>query len=158
MLSFMVALFEIFLVLAGATSAPLSATPETVESRAVLPGEKLSKDRYVRYYLRTTIKSDADLPFTTSDSFALPAPRQVWLGVYVQTPSVWTTAPPRVRVVERREQFPEFFHGGCQVVNIVADASTGVTLASWCNIDDGPPVNGTPPALPTYFAPNSPFR
>lgn len=158
MVSAMVALFASCLVLAGATSAPLSATAGRVEARAVLPGEKLSKDRYVRYYLRTTITSDADLPFTTSGSFTLPAPRKVWLGIYVQTPSIWTTSPPGVRVVERREQFPEFVHGGCQVVNMVADADTGATLASWCNVDDGPPVNGRPRAIPTYFAPNSPFR
>lgn len=158
MLSFMLPLFAIFLGLMGATATPLSVTSETVDARAVLPTETLSKDRYVRYYLRATIKSDADLPFTTSGSFTLPAARQVWLGLYVETPSIWTTSAPDVRVLERREQFPEFVHGGCQVVNIIADADTGATLASWCNIEEGPPVSGKPPALPTYFAPDTPFR
>jgi hypothetical protein len=63
-----------------------------------------------------------------------------------------------MHVVARRKQFPEFVHGGCAVVNIIADAETGETLGSWCNIDDGAPVNGMPTRLPSYFPARSPIR
>jgi hypothetical protein len=154
----MVPLLAMILALAGPTSGATPATAEIADARAVLPDQRLRKDQYVRYYLRATIRSDADVPFTTSGSFSLAAPRTVWLGVYVRTPSLWTSAPAGMRVVARRKQFPEFVHGGCAVVNIVADVETGETLGSWCNIDDGPPVNGMPTSLPAYLPVHSPLR
>jgi hypothetical protein len=145
------------LVLMAAACASGTVTPETVDARAVLP-DGLNKKDYVRHYLQMTVASDEDLPFTTSHSFALSEPRVVWVGAYARTPSVWTDSAPGVQVVERREQFPEFVHGGCDVVNVVSDAFTGETLASWCNVDDGPPVNGLPRALPIYLPAQSPLR
>jgi hypothetical protein len=154
----MVPLFSMMLALAGPAPAWIRPTPEIADARAVLPDSRLSKEQYARYYLRAAIRTDEDLPFTTSGSFNLGAPRTVWLGVYVRTPSLWTNEPAGMRVVAKREQFPEFVHGGCAVVNIVADADTGETLGSWCNIDDGSPVNGAPSPLPTYFPAHSPLR
>jgi hypothetical protein len=154
----MVPLLAMILALVVPASAGTPATSEIADARAMLPDPRLSKDQYVRYYLRATIRSDEDLPFTTSGSFSLAAPRAVWLGVYVRTPSIWTNAPAGIHVVATPSQFPEFVHGGCAVVNIVADAETGETLGSWCNIDDGPPLNGMPTPLPSYFPVHSPLR
>ena len=154
----MAKLSAIALALTVTACAPNALTPEIVDARVVLPDRRLNKSDYVRHYLLTTITSDADLPFTTLHSFTLPEPRVVWVGAYARTPSVWTTSPADLHVVERREQFPEFVHGGCEAVNIVADAYTGETLGSWCNVDDGPPVGGMPRRLPFYLPPHSPLR
>src|SRR5688572_25513809 len=154
----MAPLLAMILALASPASAGIPSTPELADVRAVLPDQRLSKHQYVRYYLRATIKSDEDLPFTTAGSFSLAAPREVWLGVFVRTPSLWTNAPAAVHAVASRKQFPELVHGGCAVVNVVADAETGETLGSWCNVDDGPPVKGMPAPLPTYFPVHSPLR
>ena len=151
------ALLAMIMALAGPPSAG-TASSEIADARAVLPDQGLSKDQYVRYYMRTTISSDEDLPFTTSLSFSLAAPRAVWLGVYVRSPSIWTRAPAGMQVVVRREHFPEYVHGGCEVVNIVADAETGETLGSWCNIDDGPTTWGRLTQVPSYFPVHSPLR
>jgi len=153
----MVKLSACVLVLMVAACAPTTVTPETVDARAVLPGD-LDRRHYVRHYLLTTVASDEDLPFTTTHSFVLPEPRRVWVGAYARTPGFWTGTAPGIRVVERREEFPEFVHGGCGVVNVVADAYTGETLASWCNVDGGPPENGMPHRTPTYIPDGSPFR
>ena len=154
----MAPLLAMILALFAPLSVEAPVTAQIADARAVLPDQRLMKDQYVRYWLRATISSDEDLPFTTSGSFNLATPRMVWLSVYVRTPSIWTSAPAGLRVVDRRQQFPEFVHGGCGVVNIVADANTGETLGSWCNIDDRVPVNGVPTPLPAYFPPNSPLR
>lgn len=148
-------LLAIALVLNAPTS--VGATAEVVDSRSVLPELHIRKDQYVRYFMRATIRSDEDLPFTTSGTFSLGAPRDVWLGVFVRTPSIWTKAPAGMHVVTRRDQFPEFVHGGCSVVNLVADASTGQTLGSWCNVVGGP-VHGRPATIPTFFPDRSPLR
>lgn len=145
------------LALAIAACAPSDATLQIVDARAVLPDGLLKRD-YVRHYLRLTITDDTDLPFTTSHDFTLPAPRLVWAGVYVRAPGVWTASPARIEVVEQRERLPEVFHGGCDVVNIVADARTGETLGSWCNVDDRETVDGTPRRVPSYIPPHSPLR
>jgi len=150
--------FAMILALVAPATAETYTPAENADARAVLPDPGLSKEHYARYYLRAVIRTDDDLPFTTSGSFTLRAPRTVWLGEYVRTPSSWTTEPAGVRVVGKREQFPEFVHGGCSVVNIVSDAETGVTLGSWCNIDDSSPAGGAPTLLPTYFPPQSPLR
>lgn len=154
----MAPLLAIVLALADPASAGARATAEVSDTRAVLPDRRLRKDQYVRYFMRATIRNDEDLPFTTSGSFTLAAPLDVWLGVYVRTPSPWTRAPAGMHVVAQPERFPEFVHGGCLVVNLVADANTGETLGSWCNADGGPPVNGAPTSLPTYFPAHSPIR
>lgn len=145
------------LVLMAAACAPGTVTPETVDARAVLPAG-LDQSHYDRHYLLTTITSDEDLPFTTSPSFVLSEPRLVWVGAYARTPSVWTDATPEVQVVERRDQFPEFVHGGCEVVNVVSDAFTGETLASWCNVDHSPSVDVMPQKSRFYLPAHSPFQ
>jgi hypothetical protein len=154
----MILLLAMIMVLVAPAMAGTYGTAENADARAVLPDPRLNKEQYARYYLRAVIRTDDDLPFTTSGSFTLSVARPVWLGVYVRTPSLWTNAPAGMRVVGMREQFPEFVHGGCSVVNIVSDAETGVTLGSWCNIDDGAPTDGAPTPLPTYFPPQSPLR
>lgn len=151
-------LLAMMLTLGTPASAGGPTSAEVADARAVMPDRHLSKDQYVRYWMRATIRSDEDLPFTTSGSFSLAVSRAVWLGVYVRTPSLWTSAPAGMNVVSRREQFPEFVHGGCAVVNVVADADTGETLGSWCNIDDGSLVQDMPTPLPTYFPSQSPLR
>lgn len=154
----MAPVFAMILALFAPAPASMLATPEIVDARAVLPDHRLSKEQYARYYLRAVIRTDEDLPFTTTSPFSLRAPRTVWVGVYVRTHSLWTNEPAGIHVVATREQFPEFVHGGCGVVNIVADADTGETLGSWCNIDDSSPVNGALTPLPTYFPAHSPLR
>jgi hypothetical protein len=153
----MAPLLAMILALLGPTPAEARATPEIADARAVLPDQNLSRKQYIRYYMLATVSSDEDLPFTTSGSFNLGAPRTVWLGVYVRTPSLWTRAPAGMHVVAERKQFPEFVHGGCAIVNIIADSTTGETLGSWCNMDSGAPT-GAPTPLPTYFPAHSPLR
>lgn len=131
---------------------------ETVDARVHLPDARLKKEDYVRYYLLTTITSDADLPLSTLYSFSLTAPRDVWVAVYARTPSIWTTAPAGMHIVEQPQDFPQFVHGGCEAVNVVADASTGETLGSWCNVDDRPSIDGMPRRLPTYIPDGSPLQ
>lgn len=144
--------------LALAACAPNSMPAETVDARVFLPDARVKKGDYVRYYLLATITSDADLPFTTSHSFLLPAPRDVWVAVYARTPSVWTTAPAGMHIVQKRQDFPEFVHGGCDAVNVVVDAHTGQTLGSWCNVDDRENFDGIPRRIPTYIPDGSPLR
>lgn len=146
------------LIWALAACAPYPVPAETVDARVRLPDAGLRKDDYVRYYLRATITSDTDLPFSTSHSFLISAPRDVWVAVYARTPSIWTAAPAGIYTVERRQDFPEFVHGGCETVNVVADAHTGETLGSWCNVDDRESVDGLPRRVPTYIPDGSPLR
>lgn len=146
------------LILALAACAPHPVPAATVDARVRLPEERLKKDDYVRYYLRARIASDTDLPFSTSHSFLLPAPRDVWVAVYVRTPGIWTAAPAGMHIVERRQDFPEFVHGGCEAVNVVVDAHTGETLGSWCNVDDRQSFDGLPRPIPTYIPDGSPLR
>lgn len=77
------------LIWALAACAPYPVPAEAVDAGVHLPDAQLKKDDYVRYYMRATITSDADLPFSTSHSFLLPAPRDVWVAVYARTPSIW---------------------------------------------------------------------
>lgn len=146
------------LIWALAACAQYPVPAEAVDARFHLPDAGLKKDDYVRYYLRATITSDADLPFSTSHSFLLPEPREVWVAVYARTPSVWTTAPAGMHIVEKRQDFPEFVHGGCDAVNVVVDAHTGKTLGSWCNVDDRENFDGMPRRIPSYIPDGSPLR
>lgn len=145
-------------VLAVAACAPNTVTPEIVDARAILPATGLNKGDYVRYYMLTTVANDEDLPFTTSHSFVLQEHREVWVAVYARTPSIWTAAPAGMQIVKRREDFPEFVHGGCDAVNVVVDAQTGETLGSWCNVDDRQNFDGIPRRIPTYIPDGSPLR
>jgi hypothetical protein len=127
------------------------------DARAILPATGLKKTDFVRHYMLMTVRDGDEFPFTTSGAPPkLDAPRKVWVAVFVRTPSVWTSAPAGVHLVRERGQFPEYVHGGCQVVNLIADAATGKTLSSWCNIDDGAPGD-RPTPIPHFSADNSPF-
>ena len=152
----MVKLLVLVLVLMVGACAPRPLTAELVDDRVVLPSQDINKSVYVRHYLLMIIVSDEDLPFTTSHSFMLSAPREVWVGVYAQTGSFWTSAPAGLEIVSRREDFPEFVHGGCEIVNVVADAHTGETLGSWCNVDNRSEDGPTRP-IPYYIPAHSPL-
>lgn len=154
----MAKLSALALVLLVAACAPKPISAELADERVVLPDERLNKSDYVRHYLLTTIMSDTDLPVSTSHSFLLPVSRQVWVGIFARTPSVWTTAPAGMAIVERRQDFPEFVHGGCDAVNVVVDAHTGETLGSWCNVDNRQSLNGIPRRIPIYIPDGSPLR
>lgn len=154
----MVKLFALTLVLLVAACAPNPVTAEFADERVVLPAEGLNKSDYVRYYLLATITSDTDLPVSTSHSLLLPEPREVWVGVFARTPSIWTTAPAGMQIVDRREAFPQFVHGGCDALNVVVDAHTGDTLGSWCNVDDRQSLDGIPRRIPIYVPEGSPLR
>jgi len=146
------------LIWALAACAPYPVPAETVDAHVHLPDAGLNKDDYARYYLRATITGDTDLPFTTSHSFQIPAPRDVWVAVYARTLSIWTDGPAGIHIVERRQEFPEFVHGGCEIVNVVADAHTGETLGSWCNVDDRESADGSPLRVPNFIPDGSPLR
>jgi hypothetical protein len=148
---------------AGATALQVDAAPvravsaDRVDARAVLPGEASPKAAYVRYYQLKTIRDDNDTPFTTSSGFRLAHARRVWLAIFVLPIQVAPGEVPGIHVVSRATEIPQPVHGGCVAVNLIAEAATGETLASWCNITDGPPVNGMPPPLPVYLPNGSPF-
>lgn len=132
-----------------------------VDDLAVLPDGAMAKSGYARFYALIELKTDEDLPFTTSHTFTLDTPRQVWVGVFTDDVEI-TANTPRIPLpssgatrIEELEDFPRIFHGGCHVVNLVADAQTGETLASWCNVDDRP--SASPFRIPYYFAENSPL-
>lgn len=137
------------------------STPEPpvakVDAQAILPAADLKKTDFVRYYMLTTVRDGDELPFTTSGAPPkLDAPRTVWVAVFVRTPSVWTSAPAGIHLVRGRDRFPEYVHGGCEVVNLIADAHTGRTLSSWCNVDLGV-SSDRPTPIPHFSAENSPF-
>lgn len=122
-----------------------------MDTRAVLPQGAAAKDRYVRRYLLTNVMIGDDTRyFTTQTDFAFDVPRQVWIGVYSLEGSLNERGRPGMHVVSKPDDMPEFVHGGCDTVNLVADADTGETLASWCNIDDRPAPNGMPRPLPEF--------
>ncbi|MBO9708170.1 MAG: hypothetical protein J7521_08155 [Caulobacter sp.] len=140
----------------AACSAPEPPVAQ-VDAQAILPAADLRKADFIRHYMLMTVRNGDELPFTTSgEPPKLDAPRRVWVAVFVRTPSVWTSAPAGIHLVRGRDQFPEYVHGGCQVVNLIADARTGRTLSSWCNVDLG--VSGDKPTpIPHFSTENSPF-
>ena len=153
-----IAALTVLALLGGTACSEAVATARSVDDHAILPASAGSKSNFRRAYMLMTARDLDDLPFTTGGGpERLTTPRKVWVGVFVRTPSVWTSAPRGIQIVAQRDQFPQYVHGGCAVVNLVADASSGETLSSWCNIDDGA-TSGGPAAIPSYFAKGSPFR
>lgn len=155
--------FSLLAILALAlTACQQQPMHQKVDDLAVLPDGAVAKSKYARFYTLIDLKSDEDLPFTTSHTFTLDAPRQVWVGMFTDDVDI-TANTPRVPLpssgatrIEAIEDFPKIFHGGCHVINLVADTKTGQTLASWCNVDDRP--SASPFRVPYYFAENSPLR
>lgn len=145
------------LVACSPSPPPPPPSVEQVDARAVLPDARLRKADYVRHYRLVTIRNTDELPFTTSGSpIKLDKPLKVWVAVYAK-PGVWTDTPAGLHVVPTGAPFPEYVHGGCQAVNLIADAATGETLSSWCNIGDSQPGDHLMP-IPHFNAEGSPFR
>lgn len=88
--------------------------------------------------------------FTTQGMFAFMGPRRAWVAVYTLPGEADEAARPGVVTLSRDERLPMVFHGGCAVVNLVADPDDGATLASWCNVDTRPTADGSPRALPSF--------
>ena len=98
---------------------------------------------YIRYYSIVTPKTEDDLPFTTLiEPPQVPWGTPVVLGVFVQrgTGDLWgIKGEPRAIIAPDAKKLPNLVHGGCSVVNVVADPHTEQTLGSWCNVDDRSP-------------------
>lgn len=142
----------------AACSAPPPRPPsvEQIDDRAVLPDPGLRKADYVRHYKLITIRDGDELPFTTSGApTKLDKPLKVWVAVYAK-PGVWTDTPAGLHVVPAGAPLPEYVHGGCEAVNLIADAATGETLSSWCNVDTSQPGDQLTP-IPHFTAKGSPF-
>lgn len=149
------ALFVAWCGVTGPAAAQAAVSAKFVDSHAVLPPGAAPKQSYSRYYLFGVVRSADDLPFTTIGPVNLHHPRAVWMAVFARFRG---PGHGHLQVVTNTAAMPQVVHGGCLAVNLVADAKTGVTLASWCNISEGPPVNGMPPRLPEYHRKGSPFR
>lgn len=133
--------------------APASPAVSVVDARAVLPDGALPKERYVRRYSLREVRIGDDTPyFTTQGVYAHLGPRRVWVAIYTLRGDGGEQHRPGLIVRSKDEAMPEVFHGGCAVVNLVADPDDGQTLASWCNVDDRPTLDGLPRPLPHYIA------
>ena len=96
------------------------------------------------------ISADEDAPyFTPQGVFQFFEPRRFWVAVYTLRGDEDEKHPPGLVVLSKDEEMPMVFHGGCTVVNLIADPDDGQTLASWCNIDDRPTADGSPRRLST---------
>lgn len=132
--------------------APASPPVWAVEAKAVLPDGALSKERYVRRYSLREVRVGDDTPyFTTQGEFGFVAPRRVWVAVYTLPGDLDEKQRSGLIVMSEGDAMPMVFHGGCAVVNLVADPDDGKTLASWCNVDYRPTEDGSPRAVPTYI-------
>lgn len=108
-------------------------TALAVDSRAILPKGAPSKRNFVRFYLLESARTDDDAPFTQDLGFRFRRRREVWFAIFIKTPSIFTRETAGVRVVSSVQDFPRHDHTGCTIINLIADAKTGRTLASWCN-------------------------
>jgi hypothetical protein len=132
--------------------APASPPVSVVDARAVLPDGALPKERYIRRYsLREVLIGDDTPYFTTQGEFGFVAPRRVWVAVYTLPGHLDEKHRPGLIVMSEEEAMPMAVHGGCMVVNLVADPDDGQTFASWCNVDDRPTADGSPRAVPTFI-------
>ncbi len=127
---------------------------EAADRMAVIPPEAGPKQTYDRYYILGAVLGSDDLPFTTAGTVKLRRPMFVWMAVFERRPA---GSDGGIHILRSRSEMPQVVHGGCRAVNLVADARTGETLSSWCNISEGPEVNGFPPRLPYYHRSGSPF-
>ena len=132
--------------------APASPPVSAVDAKAVLPDGALPKEQYVRRYSLREVRVGDDTPyFTTEGEFGFVAPRRVWVAVYTFPGDLDEKQRPGLIVISEDDAMPMVFHGGCAVVNLVADPDDGKTLASWCNVDDRPTADGSPRAVPTFI-------
>lgn len=131
--------------------APASPPVSVVDAQAVLPDGAFPRERYLRRYSLRDVRIGDDTPyFTTQGVFAHVGPRRVWVAVYTLAGDGGYEPQPGRLVLAEDEAMPMVFHGGCTVVNLVADPDDGRTLASWCNADYRPAANGSPRALPSF--------
>lgn len=140
---------------AGVLAACAPRTPQTLQERfpeldakVVMPLSAPPKAQYVRYYAEMTIQGVDDLPFTTMVDVPLGGVSRVIVGVF-EAPG-WAKDRPGVRVVRSQRELPYLVHGGCDAVNVVIDAASEETIASWCNIEYGPPGTGNA-AIPVFI-------
>jgi hypothetical protein len=132
--------------------APASPPVSAVDAKAVLPDGALPKERYVRRYSLREVRLGDDTPyFTTQREFGFVAPRRVWVAVYTFPGDLDENQRPGLVVMSEDDAMPMVFHGGCAVVNLVADPDDGKTLASWCNVDDRPTADGSLKQVPTFI-------
>lgn len=132
--------------------APASPPVSVVDAQAVLPDGALPKERYLRRYSLREVRIGDDTPyFTTQGAFAFVGPRRVWVAVYTLAGDGDERTQPGRVVLSGGEAMPMVFHGGCAVVNLVADPDDGQTLASWCNVDFRPTTDGSPRSVPTFI-------
>lgn len=131
--------------------APASPPVSVVDAQAILPDGALPKEQYVRRYSPREVRIGDDTPyFTTEGEFGFVAPIRVWVAVYTLSGGD-ERHPPGLIVLSEDEAMPMAFHGGCSVVNLVADQDDGQTLASWCNVDDRPTADGSLQVVPTFI-------
>ncbi len=146
----LVAGLGLFIAITVSGCAPHDATAATVDDLAILPVGASPKASYARSYFLATIKDTDSTPyFTTSEDFDLPEPKRFWVAVYVHSDALSGKAHSPFQLVTKADQMPMAFHGGCQVINLVADATTGKTLSSWCNIED-PQPSSSPTRVPIF--------
>ncbi|WP_332659722.1 hypothetical protein [Brevundimonas sp.] len=132
--------------------APALPPVSVVHAQAVLPDGALPKERYVRRYSLREVHIGDDTPyFTTQGGFDFVEPRRVWVAVYTLAGDGDEKRQPGLVVLSGDEAMPMVFHGGCAVVNLVADPDDGQTLASWCNVDDRPVADESPRATPWFI-------
>jgi hypothetical protein len=132
--------------------APATPPLSVVDEQAVLPEGALPKERYVRRYSLREVRIGDDTPyFTTQGPFGFVAPIRVWVAVYTLSGVGDEKHRPGLVVLSEDEAMPMVFHGGCTVVNLVADQDDGQTLASWCNVDDRPTADGSLQPVPTFI-------
>jgi hypothetical protein len=132
--------------------APATPPLPVVDEQAVLPEGALPKERYVRRYSLREVRIGDDTPyFTTQGPFGFGAPIRVWVAVYTLSGGGDEQHRPGLVELSEDEAMPMVFHGGCTVVNLVADQDNGETLASWCNMDDRPTADGSLQSVPTFI-------
>ena len=135
------ALAAVALLAATAAAAqPEHAAPPhlgiaAIERQLRLPHDAAPLRSHVRYYALVQVPTDEELPFTTVASDAARLPKSGWVIAAILIQPTWgrVDGPPRAVWTDRKE-LPQRFHGGRRVVNAVIDPSSGVTLASWCNV------------------------
>lgn len=136
--------------------APASPPVSVVDAQAILPDGALPEERYVRRYSLREVRVGDDTPyFTTQGQFGFVSPVRVWVAVYTLGGGGGGGGDekhqPGLVVLSEDEAMPMVFHGGCTVVNVIADPDDGQTLASWCNVDDSPTADGSLRAVPTFI-------
>jgi hypothetical protein len=147
-------------IVGGLTNCGSKVTAvQAVDAYVIMPPGAPGKEQYRRTYLLTQVQTTSDTPFfTSSTEFSLPKPLHVWAAVFVRSAGDVRPGSLGVNVAKQRTEMPQVFHGGCDVVNVIADATTGRTLTSWCNVGDIRSPSEQLRPIPNYRAPGSPIE